>query len=509
MTEATGNVFESLVDASKLTKNRKEFYAIGRVAGRISFGSQQTRALNLVLALFRTGKLQVNNKVAVVGGGIAGVTTAAALLAHGCTVVVLERSAEVVLDQRNATHRRVHPTLNWWPQGHAELVHTADMPFLEWYFAKCNDVATHICKQFERMQSVYGNDLLIRRGWCAKELNVREIDDTFIVKSEHGDQIENLDTIIVTTGFDSENHHPSIPSRSYWLPEETHAKTLDGTKARVVSGFGDGGQIDALRMLYDFDEGKLAVQLAESIDAHEEGARIRKLILEAEDDLDTAERRYKAAAKILEGLPEFANKDKGLLKSNFQTMSVGSVLMVDEALENPFASLAAPIHKLMIAYAAGHSVVEYEQSKITMLSDNEFTAADKTFSTTDTHIVIRHGASQSVPDFVDEQQWNDLTVTNRVLREQNFKPLWDNDSPYPVPRHFACSVKDKQDYLNRTFPNLQKLFANIGVTGLVTPGSQNYLVLADKDAKIPNKAFGIEIEKVPFGDAKTFEGAGA
>ena len=55
-------------------KKYPNVYFIGGRATRLTFLSQQQRALNLVWALAREGKLQPDTRLAVIGGGLAGVT---------------------------------------------------------------------------------------------------------------------------------------------------------------------------------------------------------------------------------------------------------------------------------------------------------------------------------------------------------------------------------------------------------------------------------------------------
>ena len=82
--------FDQVIEAAYLHTKPGCFY-IGPFARRVSFSSQQHRALDLVAALADRGKLrhrELNRPktVAVIGAGIAGITAMSALRGQGCIV---------------------------------------------------------------------------------------------------------------------------------------------------------------------------------------------------------------------------------------------------------------------------------------------------------------------------------------------------------------------------------------------------------------------------------------
>ena len=62
------------------------FYVLGSFARSVTVYSQQVRAIGLIDAMLGLGKLRHDSKVAVIGGGIAGTTAAAALVKVGVAV---------------------------------------------------------------------------------------------------------------------------------------------------------------------------------------------------------------------------------------------------------------------------------------------------------------------------------------------------------------------------------------------------------------------------------------
>ncbi len=90
-------------------------YIIGYGAKQVTIYAQQGRALKLLWAIDR--KLQLRGKrVAIIGGGIAGVTAASAALVFQANVTVLERNEELLHLQRGCHNRYLHPAIYEWPE---------------------------------------------------------------------------------------------------------------------------------------------------------------------------------------------------------------------------------------------------------------------------------------------------------------------------------------------------------------------------------------------------------
>src|SRR5690348_5336751 len=84
---------------------RKGVYVLGSFARYATLFSQQVRALNLIFLLHETQSLGSGSNVAVVGGGAAGLTAAAAAARVGATVTVLEKRAKPMGLQRKSLER--------------------------------------------------------------------------------------------------------------------------------------------------------------------------------------------------------------------------------------------------------------------------------------------------------------------------------------------------------------------------------------------------------------------
>ncbi len=107
--------------------DKEGWYTIGPFGRRVSFASQQQRALSTVWALHTKGVTGPSKRVAVIGGGVAGLMAAVTLVATGSRVHLFDKANTFCHLQAAATHRWVHPNLLFWPIESLEL--TTDLPY--------------------------------------------------------------------------------------------------------------------------------------------------------------------------------------------------------------------------------------------------------------------------------------------------------------------------------------------------------------------------------------------
>src|SRR3954469_14086205 len=74
----------------------------------VSIYLQSVRGLNLAWALTESGAVRPGARVAVIGGGFAGLTSAAGLARKGARVTLFERGAELLQTQRHNRVRSIH-----------------------------------------------------------------------------------------------------------------------------------------------------------------------------------------------------------------------------------------------------------------------------------------------------------------------------------------------------------------------------------------------------------------
>ena len=129
---ATG--FQDIYDVCKVSER---IFVLHPKFRRANFYSQQLRALSLVEGLKENGHLEVGNRsYAVIGRGIAGLTTSAALATLGANVTCVDRAGGTMETYRNVIHRELHPNIIFWP--FQPLRPMTNLPFLNW---SCNSAA--------------------------------------------------------------------------------------------------------------------------------------------------------------------------------------------------------------------------------------------------------------------------------------------------------------------------------------------------------------------------------
>ena len=241
-------------------------YALGNFGRQVTFASQQTRAFNLIWALFRANRLATGQRVGVVGAGLAGMTAAVAALAKGCEVHLYEQASQTCPIQRGNDIRFIHPNILRWPDPVSETTQT-DFPLLNWTAANVRGVIKQLDIQWGTHES---NPQLKRffnyklnRVFVAKDKNGplrpwlsanRQVDGPAGGDPQPGFVEEPYDAVVLAVGFGEERPLAGVPFLSYWENDSLHQETGRGRRAILVSGCGDGGLIDALRLrLRNFD----------------------------------------------------------------------------------------------------------------------------------------------------------------------------------------------------------------------------------------------------------------
>jgi hypothetical protein len=253
-------------EVEKSYRVRDGLYLLGSMERGVTVYSQQVRAHNLIWALW---ELEENNKrpvgrVAIVGGGISGLTAAACSLAlfdKSTSITLFERLLDICPIQQGSDARWIHPRIYDWPF-EGSRAPSASLPVLNWSEGRASDVARTILREFgEFCEAFAGEERL------AVYLGLRhfQIDATkkkiswvatrgrragaFFQLSEPGGTSAEFDTIILATGFGIETLTPPYSLESYWRNEQLAQPVLDGSQHRhLTSGFGDGALVDLCRL---------------------------------------------------------------------------------------------------------------------------------------------------------------------------------------------------------------------------------------------------------------------
>lgn len=221
-------------------------YVLGSFERRITLYSQQVRALNLVYALTTEGHLTAGQHVAVIGGGAAGLTAAAALLHLGFNITLLEKQPELLPLQWGCDKRFVHPHIYEWPPP-GSLEAEARLPVLGWTAGTADSVARQLRRAWD--DSVAG-----RRDRARVLCSIERVtllppgsDPRRRLSWNPGNHYGDFDVVIVAVGFGVEKTITPVPAHSYWRDDRLAQDDLARARRYLISGTGDGGLTDFLR----------------------------------------------------------------------------------------------------------------------------------------------------------------------------------------------------------------------------------------------------------------------
>lgn len=250
----------------------KSLYSIGTFHSGVTVLSQQIRALNLVWAFVEGNIVDcvVPNRrktkpktVAVVGGGFAGLTFAAGLIAKRANVeiTIFEERDTLLPLQHGSDSRWLHPQIYNWPGERSEM-NVAMLPVLNWSAARASDVVVQIMTEWKAAveQAPLKPELYCNAGhlqvtapsgaglaveWVGERRNPIDatMDEDAQIHAVGASKI--FDHVVLAVGFGLEQHD----AISYWRNEQLGQPSLDQpSKTFLVSGQGDGAMIDLLRL---------------------------------------------------------------------------------------------------------------------------------------------------------------------------------------------------------------------------------------------------------------------
>lgn len=230
-------------------------YVLGLYDTRITFYSQQVRALELAHALQHEHLLPANARVAVIGGGAAGITFAAGVALQGGTTVHLFEKAHCLLPMQSDTQRRrLDPHIYDWPNPDADH-ELAQLPILDWRSGSAIEVRGAVLREFGEVQAAVSGRLAVNLRH--EVISAVPSAGRFIVKFEReavggGRETasKEFDIVVLTIGFGVEPRFaiPNTETASYWRDSGVPGNEIDGNARPrfFVSGNGDGGLIDLI-----------------------------------------------------------------------------------------------------------------------------------------------------------------------------------------------------------------------------------------------------------------------
>lgn len=242
----------SFLEFCRIGDAHSNVYLVGSLAKRVTIYSQQVRALNLIWALFETGRLRAGQELAVIGAGAAGLTAAAAGAQKGLKVRIIERHGGPLEVQANNRQRWLHPHLYDWPNEEYEYTDNAFLPILNWHADYAERVVAQMLKSWQRLQK----DFDIQAYYGAPQLNFSGEDRLFVSargRDKNGEDAElvnqRFDAVILAVGFGLEKGDLAH-QWSYWDEDDLDGdfRISDQNKTWIISGSGDGGLTDLMRL---------------------------------------------------------------------------------------------------------------------------------------------------------------------------------------------------------------------------------------------------------------------
>ncbi|MCW3848080.1 hypothetical protein OF829_12590 [Sphingomonas sp. LB-2] len=360
--------------------HKDRLYAIGPFAERVSFASQQRRAMNLICAIHdeicRSGDdAGLKGKSAcVVGAGLAGLTCSIALAAFNCTNWILEASHRPLNTTRHAKHREIHPTINFWPRETVSI--STELPFMNWYQDRCDLLMARLLDKWERFAT---RSEIMPITYRSTVTGVQRKSGKWqVTTTGTASPVQDFDLVIFATGFGLEKIVMNSGSPAYWSLDGDRIDAIRDAsppvvKNFVVGGTGDGGLIEVLRLLYrNFQAGRVSY----GTEATLENDWILRTLREIEGRVKLRVSDYilhegfpvdpKTKDEIARALWEEYASIYVRLGARFrqsleeQRTALPKVILIGKRA-TPAEHTASPYHRLLIMHAIHEGWVEYYQ----------------------------------------------------------------------------------------------------------------------------------------------------
>lgn len=422
-----GNLAETeiqrvIIESMSLSTMPSVFFP-GSFMNRSSFASQQVRVFNLTWAITETEAAGADDSVAVIGAGLAGISIATALQRKGFNVQLFEAKDDFLWLQQDCAIRYINPSINFW---HEEKLRSETMlPCLNWKAGSADKVILDVRTQFER--EIMPNLPKIRLSSELTKINTRngKVELCFNGMDEH----EEFDVVFVTTGFGVESSVTGTIGGSYWGNNEVAPRGLPTPQRYFVSGVGDGGLIEVLRLAYrSFGFGLLTFRIAQEIDKRQ----IR-------NNIESVERTARSIP-CLRKQSEYVRKSyqKALVTEKIASMMQrnlrpSSMIYLIDKDRVAFSTRTAPIHRFMLAQAVKlgyvqivHGELEEHSSGVPSINypdydgetGDEVILADKQQPLPGDSVIARHGTKSPLSFLLEEEEINEIR-----MRQLNLEPF--------------------------------------------------------------------------------------
>lgn len=427
---------------------RDSIYVLGSFEKRVTFYSQQVRAINLVHALLGTAEGLLSSEVAIVGAGAAGLTTAAALLElSGVHVTLLEREDRELSLQRTCTHRWLHPHLYDWPEEGC-FEPEAQLPFLTWSANTASNVAGQIVDAWSLLRERHEARLSLL-------FNISQLKLTFDLRpgatldwfDDDGHKTRHFEIVILAVGYGME---PAGDFQgSYWAGDDIEYVASRRQKW-LVTGCGDGGLTDVLRLvIHDSAKYSQLAWLVGDVTDHPDC----QALLEAEN-LRSREKVHSSYGKLVD--PVAAKMLAHLRRTDVTLNGLNRY---------PFGSHSSILNRFLVSQLAELKKVRYRAGAATIAptTDNSILVRfefedgkEEVFQ----RVLRRHGPEPAIKKYFREI-WNAFETQRRAweelrsLLDRSRIPMWTEDRvrrQHPVSSRPTSMKPREETHLDMTQP---------------------------------------------------------
>lgn len=262
-----------ILNLCQMGENSRVF-SLGLFDRKVTIYAQQLRGFNLAWALIESGLATAGSRVAIVGGGAAGISAAVALTsAEGVAITLFEAATHLMALQQNNGNRFIQPNIYDWPD--TPETSTVALPDLQWRSGLAGEVQKAILGRF----SAYADRIETRCGITVRSWKSRDGRVELRFRPTRGcapEALEEFDVVILALGFGVERGPGGRATLSYWSNDIMNQV---GPGRYLIHGVGDGGLTDAMRLaildlshreiLLLFQRSPVATALGKSLQAAE------------------------------------------------------------------------------------------------------------------------------------------------------------------------------------------------------------------------------------------------
>lgn len=327
---------------------------------RVTVASQEIRGISLISALLESKRITPMNpagglRLAVIGAGVAGITTAVRAAYSGCDVALFE-SRDRPLWRFESSKRLLHPRLYEWPrEGYAE--EDARLPLLSWTAGDGAKVTEELRRQWEFYQRLF-------KGRCSHGLKGR-IDAIFscgelqpvrgaTATLRLGNGVtEVFQAVIFAMGFGEDRAESWVGGNhrkdAYWntntsrIRQKIQEISTGGRRPRVyLSGLGDSGLTDLFAILDpEFKQESILARFLKPLQ--------KQGLLSPFEKLFEGQKEPNPALKPKEFESELR---KGVQELNWENpfSSIPEVDLVLEGRSHRFSNATFPLNRLLLAF---------------------------------------------------------------------------------------------------------------------------------------------------------------